>query len=135
LRELQATSRLASAEVPRREPEARLEPVAPTVAITRSSEWVAGLQRAVRELAERQGRPPLVRAMLDGGEQLFLQAVAPGPAGDFVTFTAYEPGHEAIRIVVLRLDAIQRIDILAKAPGTDEEKLVFEPRPARVGFA
>jgi hypothetical protein len=135
LRELQAASRRGGAEVPRPEPEARPEPVAPTVAITRSSEWVAGLQRAVREAAERQDRAPLVRATLDGGDELFLQAVAPGPAGDFVTLTAYERGDEAIRMVVVRLDAIQRIDILAKAPSADQEKLVFEPRPARVGFA
>jgi hypothetical protein len=76
-----------------------------------------------------------VRATLDGGEQLYLQAIMPGPGGDFVTFTAYESGEEAVRAVVLRLDAIQRVDILAGAPSVAEEKLLFEPRPGRVGFA
>jgi hypothetical protein len=126
---------MADSEVPRPQPEVRPEPVAPMVEVSRSSEWAAGLQRAVREFAEREARSPFVRATLDDGEQLLLRGIAPGPAGDFVTFTAYEPGERAPRVVVLRLDAVQRIDILAKVPNDGDAKLVFEPRPGRVGFA
>jgi hypothetical protein len=125
----------ARAEVPQPRPDSRSEPASPTVGISRSSEWTAGLQRSVREFAERRGRPPLVRATLDGGEQLFLGAITPGPAGDFVTMTAYGPGEEAIHVVLVRLDAIQRVDILAEAPSAAEEKFLFEPRSGRVGFA
>ena len=127
--------RTARAEVPQPQRDSGSEPASPTVGISRSSEWTAGVQRSVREFAERRGRPPLVRATLDGGEQLFLRAITPGPAGDFVTVTAYEPGEEAIRVVLVRLDAIQRVDILARAPSAAEEKFLFEPRSGRVGFA
>jgi hypothetical protein len=125
---------LRALEVPRPRPDVQPEPASPAVGISRSSEWTAGLQRSVRDFADRHGRPPLVRATLDGGEQLFLGAITPGPAGDFVTMTAYEPGEEAIRVVLVRLDAIQRVDILAEAPSAAEERFLFEPRPGRVGF-
>lgn len=125
---------LRALEVPRPGPDSGTAPATPIVGISRSSEWTAGLQRSVREFADRHSRPPLVRATLDDGEQLYLQAITPGPGGDFVTFTAYERGEEGVRAIVLRLDAIQRVDILARPPTAGEKDLLFEPRPGRVGF-
>jgi hypothetical protein len=125
---------LRALEVPRPAPGPGNAAPSPIIGISRSSEWTAGLQRSVREFADRHGRPPLVRATLDGGEQVYLQAITPGPGGDFVTFTAYEPGEKAVRAIVLRLDSIQRVDIRAGGSTAREKKLLFEPRPGRVGF-
>jgi hypothetical protein len=124
---------LRALEVPRPDPDSGTTPASPVVGISRSSEWTAGLQRAVREFADRYGCPPLVHATLAEGEQLCLRAVTPGPGADFVTFTAYETGDEAVRAIVLRLDSIQRVDIRRPA-SPQERKLLFEPRPGRVGF-
>ncbi len=126
----------ARAEVPEpARPERRAEPVNRTVRISRASDWVAGMQRSIREFAQsRKCAKPLVRVTLDDGEQLFLQAMTPGPDDDFVTFTVYEASDELTRLVVLRLDAIRKIEMLRKAPNATQKAFVFHPRNTGVGF-
>jgi hypothetical protein len=121
---------------PPREPERRPRaPRAPTVQIGRASEWVAGLQRSIRDFARsRDCRTPLVRVTLDEGEQLFLEELASGPADGFVTVSAYEPGDDVTRMIVLHLDAIRKVEILRKPPTAKEKRFIFHPREIDVGF-
>jgi hypothetical protein len=133
LREL-APSATPRREIPRPDPRApRREP---TIAISRASEWVAGMQRAIREFARSHDCPtPVVRATLHDGEPLFLEGMSAGPGEDFVSLTAHAPGEETARVVVVRLDAVVRVDMLRTAPGAASEAFVYRPRPAGVGFA
>jgi hypothetical protein len=125
----------ARAEVPQPRPERRAEPREPTVRISQASDWVAGMQRSIREFAQSRRCPkPLVRMTLDDGEQLFLRAMTPGPGDDFVTFTVYEPSDEIARLVVLRLDAVRKIEMLTKPPNAAEKAFVFQPRNTGIGF-
>jgi hypothetical protein len=117
-------------------PDQWAEPIHPTVRISRASEWVAGMQRAIREFAEiRKCVQPFVRVMLDDGEQLFLEAIAAGPDDDFVTLSVHDPADEMTRVVVLRLDAIRKVDMLRTAPSAKEKAFVFRSRPTTIGFA
>jgi hypothetical protein len=47
----------------------------------------------------------------------------------------YEAGEASTHTIVARLDAIRKIDVLAKAPGPAEEGLVFSQRAHGVGFS
>ena len=127
----------APAEVPQPpRPERHAKPVEPTVRISRASEWVAGMQRSIREFAQSRNCPePFVRVTLDEGEQFFLQAVKPGPDDDFVTFTVYEPSDEITGLIVLRLEEVRKVEMLGKAPSAEAEAFVFYPRATGVGFA
>ena len=103
--------------------------------MSRASDWVAGMRRAIRDFAQsRQCPKPLVRVTLDDGEQFFLEAMAPGPGEDFVTFTVYEPNDEMTRPVVLHLDAIRKVELLRKPPRGAEQHFRFRPRGTSIGF-
>jgi hypothetical protein len=118
---------------PRRE--RRAEPIEPSVRISRASEWVAGMQRSVREFAQRRNcAEPLVRVTLDDGEQFFLQAMKSGPGDEFVTFEVYDSGDEDTRTVILRLDAIRKIETLQRPSSGKEKEFVFHPRTSGIGF-
>jgi hypothetical protein len=136
LRDLGAPSRNEGQEVPLPpRPDERREPLEPTVRIRRASEWVSGMQRAIREFADaRQCAEPFVRVTLDDGEQLFLEGMRAGPDDDFVTFSVHDPADEITRLVVLRLDTIRQVEMLCKAPSAREKTFVFHPRTIRVGF-
>jgi hypothetical protein len=136
LRALGATSRRSDGEVPQpSRPEQGTAPLQPMVAISHASEWVTGMQRTIGEFSEaRKCAQPLVRVGLDDGEQLFLQALSAGPDDDFVTLSVYEPGEELTRVVVLRLVAVRKVELLRQAPSPEEEGFVFRPRAARIGF-
>ncbi len=137
LRELEAHGRASvRAEVPQPpRPGRRVRPVEPTLRISRASDWVAGMQRTIREVAQSRACPePLVRVTLDDGEKLFLKAMTPGPDDDFVTFTVYDPGDEMTRLVILRLDAIRRVEMFTKARSPQETGFVFHPLYRGVGF-
>ncbi len=122
-------------EPPRPEPRRR-EPYTPTVRISAASDWVAGMQRSIREFAKGRNCPhPFVRATLDDGDELFLQAMAPGPNDDFVTVTAYEPRDATTRVVVVRLGGIKKVELFATAPDGAKKAFVFHPRTTGVGFA
>jgi hypothetical protein len=94
------------------------------------------MQRSIRDFAQSRRCPkPLVRVMLDDGERLYLQALAAGPDDDFVTLSVYDPDDEMTRVVVLRLDAIRKVELLKKPPSAAEKAFVFQPRSTAVGFA
>lgn len=117
-------------------PDRRAEPVEPTIRISRASDWVAGMQRSAREFAQKRKCPePLVRVTLDDGERLFLESMTPGPGDDFVTFVVYASGDPPERLVVLRLDAIRKVELLGKPGSARERGLAFHPRSAGMGFA
>jgi hypothetical protein len=112
----------------------RAAPREPTVHVSRASDWVAGMRRSVRDAAEgRDSAKPLVRMTLDDGEQFFLEAMTPGPADDFVTFSVYESSEET-RLIVLHLDAIRKVEVLSKPPSGREKAFVFRSSGTRVGF-
>ena len=75
-----------------------------------------------------------MRVALDDGEQLFLAAIRPGPDDDFVTFEVYERS-DVTRLVVVRLDAIRKVEIVETPPTPAEKAYVFRPRETGVGFA
>jgi hypothetical protein len=134
LRELGAPGGGQEIPEPRR-PDERPQPVGPLVRISRASEWVAGMQRSIREFADaRNCAEPFVRVTLDDGEQLFLEGMRAGPDDDFVTFSVHDPADEVTRVVVLRFDAIRKVELLRKAPGGQERTFVFRPRTIGVGF-
>ena len=125
----------ARANVPQPPAPRPAEPTGLTIRVSRASDWVVGMQRSIREFAQSRKCPnPLVRVMLDDGEKSFVQAMTPGPDDDFVTFTVYEPGDEATCIVVLRLDAIRKVELLRTAPSAQEKDFVFHPRGVGIGF-
>ena len=133
-----ATGGVASAEIPQRPPPEpqRTTPREPMVRVSRASEWVAGMQRSIRDFARSRACPnPFVRVTLDDGEHLFLEAIRPGPDDDFVTFEVYERSDDVTRLVVLRLDAIKKVEIVESPPSAAEEAFVFRPRETGVGFA
>lgn len=106
----------------------------PTIYVSRASDWVAGMRHSIREFAEsRQCPQPLVRVTLDDGEQLFLQAMTPGPGDDFATFWVYQPNDET-RLVVLHLDAVRKVELLKEPPGGTEEAFAFHLSGTPVGF-
>jgi len=136
LRELGAPGRGEGQEIPPPpRPDERPEPVEPIVRISRASEWVVGMQRSIREFADaRQCPEPFVRVTLDDAEQLFLEGMRAGPDDGFVTFSVHDPDDEMTRLVVLRLDAIRKVELLRRAPGAQETTFVFHPRTIGVGF-
>jgi hypothetical protein len=120
---------------PKPEPE-RIPPGEPTLHVSRASDWVAGMRRSIREFAQsRQCPEPLVRVTLDDREQLFVQAMTPGPGDDFATFSVYQPNDEMTRLVVLRLDAIRKVEMLTEPPSVKEEAFVFRSSGTGVGFS
>jgi hypothetical protein len=120
---------------PKPEP-GRIAPGEPTLHVSRASDWVAGMRRSIREFAQsRQCPEPLVRVTLDDGEQLFLQAMMPGPGDDFATFSVYQPNDEIPRLVVLRLDAIRKVEMLREPPSVKEKAFVFHSSGTGVGFS
>ena len=136
LRDLGAPGRDERHEIPLPpRPDERREPVEPTIRISRASEWVAGMQRSIREFADaRQCAEQFVRVTLDDGEQFFLDEMRAGPEDAFVTFSVHDPADEVTRLVVLRLDAIRQVEMLRKAPSARERTFVFHPRTVSVGF-
>ena len=125
----------APAEIPQ-PPERRAAPPEPTVRISPASDWVAGMQRSIRDFTESHDCPePLVQVTLDDGEQLFLQALRAGPGDDFVTLTVHQRGNELTRLVVLRLDAIRKVELLREPPTSAETGFAFRPRDTTIGFA
>lgn len=117
------------------QPERRSTPGEPIVRVSRASEWAAGMQRSVREFAQSHNcAEPLVRVALDDGEQFFLQAMKPGPGDDFATFEVYG-SDENTRVLVLRLEAIRKIEILPRPPSGKDREFVFHPRTTGIGFA
>jgi hypothetical protein len=133
---------LAAARVeipPPREPETR--PATPPRApgppvVSRASDWVAGMQREIREYAASSGCPaPLVRLTLDDGERCFLQALRAGPGDDHVVLVLHPVRDGQAGTVIVHLDAVRRVDILAEPPTPAEEGFVFRPRTTPVGFA
>ncbi len=139
LRALGASARSgARAEIPLPSPPEPPGPAprAPTLQISRASEWVAGMQRSIREFAQtRACAKPFVRVTLGDEEQLFLEAMTPGPDDDFVTLSAYELGDDMTRVLVVRLDAIKMVELLRKPPSAAEKTFVFHAREDGVGFA
>jgi hypothetical protein len=123
-------------EVPPPKPEPRqAAPREPTLRVSRASDWVVGMRRSIREFAESRKCPePIVRVTLDDGEQLFVQALSPGPGDDFATFSVYEPGDELARPVVLHLDAIRKVELLRKPPSANEEGFAFRQIGGGIGF-
>jgi hypothetical protein len=120
---------------PQPEPE-RLASPQPTIYVSRASDWVAGMRHSIREFARsRQCPEPLVRVTLDDGEQLFLQAMTPGPGDDFATFSVYQPNDEMTRLVVLHLDAIRKVELLTEPPSATEQGFLFPSNGTSVGFA
>lgn len=135
LRELEAYGRRThEGEIP--VPGPRAAPVEPVVRISRASEWVAGLQRSIRDFVESTGcSEPFVRVTLDDGEQLFLATLKAGPDDDFVTIAVHEAGDELPALAVVRLGAIRKVEILQRAPAPRQAGFVFQPRETGVGFA
>src|ERR1044071_4506408 len=136
LRDLGAPGRGEGQEIPvPARPDERPEPVPPLVRISRAGEWVAGRQRSIREFVDARHCPkPFVRVTLDDGEQLFLEGMKAGPDDDFVTFSVHDPADEMPRLVVLRFDAIRKVELLRQAPSDRERTFVFHPRTIGVGF-
>jgi hypothetical protein len=138
LRALGASSRGSPrSEIPQPpKPERRRgAPAAPTVHVSRASDWVAGMRRSIRDAAQGRRSPePVVRLTLDDGERFFLQAMAPGPGDDFATFSVYEPSDETTRLVILHLDAIRKVEILRKPPSAREKTFVFHSSGTSIGF-
>lgn len=107
----------------------------PTIYVSRTSDWVAGMRHSIREFAESRRCPePLVRVTLADGEQLFLQAMTPGPGDDFATFSVYQPNDEMTRLVVVHLDAIRKVEMLTEPPSGTEQAFVFHSSAGPVGF-
>jgi hypothetical protein len=110
-------------------------PAGLTVQVSRAGSWVAGLRRSISEFARARHCPsPLVRVTLDDGEQLFLQGMTPGPDDDFATFSVYPLVDDAPRLVVVRIDAIKKIEMLGEPPDAAEQGFVFPVSEAGVGF-
>ena len=117
-------------------PERRAPARAPAISVSRASDWVAGMQRAIRAFAKSLDPPePLVRVTLESDEHVFLQQVTPGPGDDFVTLTVYEAGEDVKRVLLVRLEAIRKVEILGKPPTAAERAFAFRPRGTGVGFA
>ena len=137
LARLRALSEHVGSEVPLPpRPERRAQAREPTISVSRASDWVAGMQRAIREFAKGLGTSePLVRVTLEGDEHVFLRKLTPGPGDDFVTLTAFETGADGTRVLLVRLEAIRKVEILGKPPSAAERAFVFRPRGTGVGFA
>lgn len=125
------------AEIPQPpEPARRSSPPEPTITVSRASDWVAGLRRSIREFARaNRCRAPFVRVTLEDGGQLALEAMTPGPGDDFATFSAYSAEDAPPRLVVVRLDAVSRIDVLARPPSDAEQAFLFRGTGMPIGFA
>jgi hypothetical protein len=121
---------------PTREPERdRSAPSPPTLYVGRASEWTAGMHRAIRDFARGNDCPaPFVAVTLDDGERLLVETLAAGPGDNFVTVSAYGTGKATTRTVVVRLDAIRKVEVLRDAPTATEQRFVFRPREHDVGF-
>ena len=112
----------------------RVAPREPTVYVSRASDWVAGMRRAIRDVMQARDAPePVMRLTLDDGEELFLQAMTPGPGDDFATFSVYEAAAET-RLVVVHLDAVRKVEILSKPPSAREKAFVFRSSGTSIGF-
>jgi hypothetical protein len=116
------------AEIP--QPPERAPRRTPTVRISQASNWVAGMRRSIGEFGKAA---PLVRLTLDDGEQLYVQAMTPGPGDDFATFSVYEADDET-RLVIVHLDAIRKVEILSTPPSAREKAFVFRSGGRSVGF-
>jgi hypothetical protein len=96
-------------------------PLARTVHVSHASAWVADLRRTIRDF----GDEPLVRVSLTDGEQVFLTALSAGPGEEFVTLHAYGAEESTGRVLVVRLDAISKIEILREPSGAREAAYRF----------
>jgi hypothetical protein len=121
---------------PDREPPRRSRPREAIVGVSPASNWVAGMQTEIREFAQsRRCTTPLVRMTLDDGEEFFLQAMNTGPGDDYVNLAIYPLKDASPRPVIVRLDAIKKVELLEHPPSKTEMEFVFHPRMAGVGFA
>jgi hypothetical protein len=122
----------ASAEIPRPPgpvPGPPAAPPAPTVhvSVSQAGAWVADLRKTIRDF----GDEPLVRVSLTDGEQVFLQALAAGPGDEFVTLYVHRAEERMAPVLVVRLAAISKLELLREPPGEREAAFRFDLRKSK----
>jgi hypothetical protein len=108
----QATAEIPRPPGPERPPGPPSTPQAPTVHVSQASAWVADLRRTIRDF----GDDPVVRVSLTDGEQVFLKALIAGPGDEFVTLHVHGAEDSMGRVLVVRLDAISKVELLREPP-------------------
>jgi hypothetical protein len=108
----QATAEIPRPPGPERPSGPPSTPRAPTVHVSQASAWVADLRRTIRDFGDQ----PLVRVSLAGGEQVFLRVLSTGPGDEFVTLHVHGAEESMRRVLVVRLDAISKVELLREPP-------------------